>query len=65
MNILVIGTGTDDVATIHEEAKNFLEKLGIETIVLASLKPSINSTNLQSERKSWGNNPCYLLRYSL
>jgi hypothetical protein len=38
MDVLVVGTGTDGVATISEEAKNFLEKTGIALVVLPSLE---------------------------
>ncbi|MEM3667006.1 MAG: MTH938/NDUFAF3 family protein [Candidatus Bathyarchaeia archaeon] len=36
MDVLIVGTGTNGVATISEEARDFLEKLKVETVVLPS-----------------------------
>lgn len=36
VDIIIVGTGTDGVATLSEDAKNFLEKAGIEWIALPS-----------------------------
>lgn len=38
MDALIIGTGTEGVAVISEEARGFLEKTGINLIVLPSLE---------------------------
>lgn len=37
-DVVVVGTGTNGVATLSEDAKNFLEKAGTEWIALPSQK---------------------------
>lgn len=54
MDVLIVGTGTDGVATISEEAQGFLEKLKVETIVLPSLEAVKKFNELASHGKKVG-----------
>ncbi len=54
MDLLIVGTGTNGVATISNEAQYFLEKLKVETIVLPSLEAVKKFNELASHGKKVG-----------